>query len=337
LNRPLTSLGLLLAVFGSFFFYGVFVGLTPGFAFMLLALILVPVGSGILFFGAAYSGSFAAAPRAMGGGGGGTSGVTWAALGVAVVAILLAVAALAVAFTVQPTSNNTTINDQISSLGSNFNSLNSTLAGLGVQPSTVAIKVDWCNTDPTGQDRYCPNEFVVNQGDIVQLMFIHNDTDAHTFTLDTSPYFFQINGSDTGMRNFLTNESNAGPCSNSGTFAQESAAISGIYCLSGTSLMPVNSPPTNFKIAQNPTPANPFLPGGQGVVDIPVDNMVHVNINNESAGVVEVWGLGAFQATTPGIYEFFCHYHVSNGMFGYMIVLPNAYCSTNPSSCGVKG
>jgi plastocyanin len=324
----------LLAVFGSFFFYGVFVGITPGFAFMLLALILVPVGSGILFFGAAYSGSYAAPPRAMGGGGGASSGVTWAALGVAVVAILLAVAALAVAFTVQPSPNNTTVNDQISSLDSNLKALNSSVASLGVQPKTIAMKIDWCNTDPTGQDRFCPNEFVVNQGDTVQLMFIHNDTDAHTFTLDTSPYFFQINGSDTGMRNFLTNESNAGPCSNSGTYAQESAGVSAMYCVSGTSLLPAAG---NFRIAQNPTPANPFLPGGQGVVDVPVDNMVHINFDNESAGVVEVWGVGAFQATTPGIYEFFCHYHVSNGMFGYLIVLPNAYCASSPSSCGVKG
>jgi plastocyanin len=334
LNRSLTSVGLLVALAGTFLFYGVFVGLTPGFVAFLAALILLPIGSGVLFYGAAYRGTFSAQPAAAGGGGGATTGTVWAAIAVAVIAILLAVASLSVALNAQ--SNAGTANDQINSINSNINSVNSAVAGLGTKPATVAVKIDWCNTDPTGQDRYCPNEFVVNQGDTVQVMFIHNDTDAHTFTLD-NVYFFQINGSDTGMRNFLTNESNAGPCSNSGTFAQESAAISGIYCVSGSSLLPVTSPPTNFKIAQNPTPANPFLPGGQGVVDVPVDNMVHINFDNESSGVVEVWGIGSFQATTPGIYEFFCHYHVSNGMFGYVVVLPNAYCTSNPSSCGITG
>ncbi|HKT22498.1 MAG TPA: hypothetical protein VJR06_07825, partial [Nitrososphaerales archaeon] len=215
-------------------------------------------------------------------------------------------------------------------------SLNNALSSLGVKPTTVAVKIDWCNTDPTGQDRFCPNEFVVNQGDTVQLMFIHNDTDAHTFTLDTSPYFFQINASDTGMRNFLTNLNNAGPCSNSGTFTQESAAISGTYCVSGTSLLPVTSPPTNFRIAQNPTPANPFNSTGPTVILVPVNNQVIVNYDNETGGVVGIWGIGAFQATQPGIYEFFCHYHVSNGMFGYLVVLPNAYCTSNAAACGVK-
>ena len=333
MNRAATSVGLLLALVGSFLFYGVFVNITPGFTAFLTALILLPVGSGILFYGAAYTGSYSAQPAGAGGGGGATTGTVWAAIAVAVIAILLAGASLSIAFNAQTSANNAS--SQISQVNSNITALNGTLASGGVKPSTVAVKIDWCNTDPTGQDRFCPNEFVVNQGDIVQVMFIHNDTDAHTFTLDTSPYFFQINSSDAGMRNFLTNLNNAGACSNSGTFAQESAGISGTYCLSGTSLLPVTSPPTNFRIAQNPTPANPFNATGPSVILVPVDNQVHINYDNASAGVVGTWGIGAFKATQPGIYEFFCHYHVSNGMFGYLIVLPNAYCTANAAACGL--
>ncbi|HKT21046.1 MAG TPA: hypothetical protein VJR06_00275, partial [Nitrososphaerales archaeon] len=83
---------------GIFLFYGVFVNITPGFVAMLTALILLPIGSGVLFFGAAYRGSLSAPPMAAGGGGGASSGTVWAALAVAVVAILIAVASLSVAF-----------------------------------------------------------------------------------------------------------------------------------------------------------------------------------------------------------------------------------------------
>jgi plastocyanin len=328
LNRALASIGLALAVVGAFFFYGVFVGLTPGFLSFLLALVLVPVGSGVLFFGAAYRRPYMAQQAAMGGPSGGTSGTVWAALAVAVVAILIAVASLSVAYQAQSSASQ---NTGVSALST---SLSSALASLGSKPTTVAYKVDWCNTDNTGEDRFCPNQLVVNQGDIVQIMFIHNDTDVHTFTLDTSPYFFQINDSTTGMHNFITNANLAGACSNTGTYAQQSAAISGVYCVSGSSLL---APAGNFKIAQN---SNPAAPGngsnGISLVDVKMDNTVHVVNFNFTSGASEVWGVGSFQATQPGIYEFFCHYHVSNGMFGYLVVLPNPYCQTSPSSCGDK-
>jgi plastocyanin len=333
LNRPLTSVGLLLALFGTFLFYGVFTDLTPGFVAMLVALVLVPIGSGIAFYGAAFSGSYAVEARAVGGGGGATSGMVWAALGVAVVAILLAVASLSVAFSAQSGANDAST--KISQVNGNVTALNATLAAGGVPPQAVAVKVDWCNTDPTTQDRFCPNEIVVNQGDVVQLMFISNDTDAHTFTLLTSPYLFQINDSVSGMRNFLNNATIPGTCSNGGTFALQSANVSGIYCVSGGSLLS-SAAAGNFRIAQNPTPANPGSPGGISLVVLPVDNMLHIANFSADAGVAEVYGIGAFRATTPGIYEFFCHYHVSNGMFGYLIVLPNPYCSANPTSCGAK-
>ncbi|MDG6909482.1 MAG: hypothetical protein JRN57_01135 [Nitrososphaerota archaeon] len=313
----------MLALVGMFLFYGVFVNVTPGFIAMLSALILLPIGSGVLFFGAAYRGSLSA-PSVASGGGTTSSSTVWAALAVAVVAILIALASLSVAFQAQSTANS---NSGVSAVSS---SLNAALASLGVQPKTVAYKIDWCNTDNTGQDRFCPNQIVVNQGDIVQIMFIHNDTDAHTFTLATGYYNFQINDSMAGMHNFVTNANIPGSCSNSGTFAQESAGVSGVYCVSGTALMPVTSPATNFVVAQNgvPTISPP------SIQDVPVDNLVHMILLNTSAGYSEVYGVAAFQATQPGIYEFFCHYHVSNGMFGYLVVLPNPYCTSHATACG---
>lgn len=318
MNRSLSSVGLLLALAGAFLFYGVFADLTPGFVAFLSALILLPIGSGVLFFGAAYKGAYSAQPG-VAGGGGASSGTTYAAIAVAVVAILLALASLSVAYQAQSSANANTGVSQLSS------SLNTALSSLGVQPTTVAFKVDWCNTDNTGQDRFCPNQLVVNQGDIVQIMFIHNDTDVHTFTLDTAPYNFQINDSAAGMHDFISNTDLAGPCVN-GAYSAESQGISGTYCVSGTSLL---APGGNFRIAQNGNPAV----SPPKLLILPMNNMVHVVVFNST--VSEVWGIGSFQATQPGIYEFFCHYHVSNGMFGYLIVLPNAYCTTNAAACGL--
>lgn len=335
MNRPVASLGVLLAMLGVFLFYGVFVGLTPGFFAMMVALVTVPLGSGLAFYGAAFRGAYAVEPRAMGGGGRAASGTVWAAIAVAVVAILLAIGSLSIAFSAQASANSAST--QAAQANNGLSALNGTLANAGIAPTTVAFKVDWCNTDNAVQDRFCPNELIANQGDLVQIMFIHNDTDVHTFTM-SGAYSFQINDSETMMHNFLNNLSLNGPCLNSGTYAQESATTSGVYCVSGLSLLPPSSSsaPDIFRIAQNPTPASPGGPGGLNLQEVPVDNMVHVVQFNFTAAVSEVWGIGAFQVSTPGIYEFFCHYHVSNGMFGYLIVLPNAYCNTHAAACGVR-
>ena len=97
------------------------------------------------------------------------------------------------------------------------------------------------------------------------------------------------------------------------------------------------SPGQDFVIAQNPTPAVPL--NGSSVIILKVDNMVHF-VNTTAAAInstkTEIWGIGSFQASVPGVYEYFCHYHVSNGMFGYLVVLPNAYCDTNPTGCGLN-
>lgn len=333
MQKAAVSVGAVLALLGTFLFYGVFQDIIPGFIPMISAIILLPVGSAIAFYGAAYRRTLAAqAPAAGGAVVKGSSGTLWAAIGVAVIAIVIAGASISFALSAMNDIN--TANSQINKLNTSLVGLGSIAAAYNAPPQKVAIKVDWCNTDPTGQDRFCPSQIVVYQGDIVQLMFIHNDTDAHTFTLLTAPYNFQINASAAGMRDFLNNQTIAGDCSNSGSYAQESAGISGIYCVSGSSLLS-SSAAGNFLVAQNPTPANPGSASGIPLVILPVDNQVHFDHINMSSGAVEIWGIGAFQATQPGIYEFICHYHVSNGMYGYLIVLPNAYCNSNPSACGI--
>jgi plastocyanin len=48
-----------------------------------------------------------------------------------------------------------------------------------------------------------------------------------------------------------------------------------------------------------------------------------------------VTGTGSFVAKYAGIYEFYCVYHLQLGMFGYLVVLPNAaYGNSTSSSSG---
>jgi plastocyanin len=334
--------GLVLLFVAAILFYVVFSGgafagfivtgtdSTANFLAFLFVILALPIGSGLAFFGLSFRKPIYAA---------GTqvvyksSSVGSAALAVAVIAIIVAFAGIGVVYQSigSQSASLSTVNNQLNSLHSQVTSY---LATVNIPPKTLAYKVDWCNTDNTGEDRFCPQSIVVDQGDNVQILFIHNDTDAHTFTLLTAPYFFQINASSAGMHNFLTNQYNADNCSNSGTYAQEQANVSAIYCVSGNSLLKSG---LSFVIAQNPTPAIPL--NGSSVIILKVDNMVHF-VNTTAAAInstkTEIWGIGSFQASVPGVYEYFCHYHVSNGMFGYLVVLPNAYCDTNPTSCGLN-
>ena len=73
------------------------------------------------------------------------------------------------------------------------------------KPQVRNIKVDWVNTLNSGQDRFFLPTITVNQGDTIAITFVSNDTDAHTFTLE-SPYDFQINATVPGTRDYLKNE-----------------------------------------------------------------------------------------------------------------------------------
>jgi len=136
------------------------------------------------------------------------------------------------------------------------------------------IKVEWLNNFNSGQDRFFLPTITVNQGDTLMITFVSNDTDAHTFTLE-SPYDFQINATVPGTLDYLKNES--------------------VFNTTATNDSP------GVKVFG--TPGN-------------------------------VTGTGSFIAKYAGIYEYFCIYHVTLGMFGYLIVLPDSsYTSgTNGSS-----
>jgi len=290
--------GLILLFIAAFFFYVVFSGgafagfiitgsdATANFVAFLFVILALPIGSGLAFFGLSFRKPIYAA---------GTqvvyksSRVGSAALAVAVIAVIIAFAGIGVVYQSigAQSASLSTVSNQLNSLHSQVSSY---LATVNIPPRTIAYKVDWCNTDNTGEDRFCPGVIVVNQGDDVQILFIHNDTDAHTFTMTTTPYFFQINASSAGMHNFLTNGFNAGNCSNSGTFAQEQANLSETYCVSGNSLL---APGQGFVIAQNPTPAVP-ISNGSGILVLKVDNMVHF-VNTTAAAInstkTEIWGI----------------------------------------------
>jgi plastocyanin len=162
----------------------------------------------------------------------------------------------------------TSLQNQVNNIQSKL----STLPTMNQAPVVRNIKVEWSNTENAGQDRYYEPIIEVNQGDTVAITFVSNDSDAHTFTLE-SPYDFQMNATVPGTRNFLDHEA--------------------VFTTNATN----NSP--GVKVSG--TPGN-------------------------------VTATGSFVAKYSGIYEYFCIYHVQFGMFGYLIVLPNAaYSSANSS------
>jgi plastocyanin len=374
MNRVSAVIGLILLFVAAFLFYVVFNGgavgsfvltgssSTANFVVFLFVIIFLPIGAGLAFYGLSYRRPILAAGTAVPAYRG--SGLAKAAIALAIIAIILALGAFVTFFTVPTGASSSSVNA--------LNSKISGIASVNATPSTVFLRVDWCNADNTGQDRFCPSQITVNQGDIVVILFEHNDTDAHTFTI-TSTYSFQINGTfgapgftvinstrfSNGMHNFLNNGNFTGSCSNvpTSSFSQQKAGISGSLCVSGSSLLSSSTVGTVGVVNPTPgSPLNPSAPNG-GLIQLNDTNSVFFQepggnmsqayavaagftqfTNAETGAPVSgmTWGIAAFQATTPGIYEFFCHYHVSNGMFGYLIVLPNSQCNTNPSSCGVS-
>ena len=355
MNKIIASSGIVLVLIAGFLFLTVFSGgsvgglvitgtsSTANFAAFLFVILFLPIGAALAFFGLAYRTPILAAGTQVVYRGSGGAGK--AALALAVIAIIIGAGAFVYAFQSNQSSQISGLSSQLTTLSKSLNSS----AAVNTAPGKIAYRVDWSNTDPTGQDRFNPETIVVTQGDIVQILFEHNDTDAHTFTMfnTTTPYGFQINDTAAGMRSFLTNQNYAGNCQN-GTYAQDHSNLNGPgisfkYCVSGASLLQAGNGTNQagiFKVAANPNPASPFTPGNNSgnpsVVLLPINNVVYINAFNASAPLAEVYGMGAFQATTPGVFEYFCDYHVSNGMFGYLVVLPNAYCNSNAQACGIS-
>jgi plastocyanin len=167
------------------------------------------------------------------------------------------------------------VRGEVNSSQTNLSSLQTKLSNLPTmdqKPTIRNIKVEWTNTLNSAQDRFYLPMITVNQGDTLDITFVSNDTDAHTFTLE-SPYNFQINATVPGTRDYLQNES--------------------VFTTAATG----NSP--GVKVFGSPG---------------------------------NVTGTGSFVAKYSGIYEYFCIYHVQLGMFGYLVVLPNAaYNVSSPS------
>ncbi|HUI85692.1 MAG TPA: cupredoxin domain-containing protein [Nitrososphaerales archaeon] len=212
-----------------------------------------------------------------------------ASVGVALV-LVVCIAAIGYFSTVSGSQNGSltsevqTLQSQVSQLERNNTLLSSKVSSLPAVdqvPVTRNIKLEWSNTENSGQDRFFQSVIVVNQGDNVSVNFVANDTDAHTFTIE-SPYNFQINATVPGTHDFLKNGA--------------------VFTTPATN----NSP--GVKVSGTP--------------------------GNVSA-------TGSFIAKWSGIFEYYCIYHVTLGMFGYMIVLPNAAYSgsqsTQSSTTSVNG
>ena len=128
------------------------------------------------------------------------------------------------------------------------------------------------------------------------------------------------------MHDFLTNTYFQSSCVQA-PYSQASAGLSSTDCVSGSSLL---APGGTFRIPINPFPASSPLPPNTPKL-ITIDNTFHLISENGVAN--EAWSIASFQATIPGVFEYFCYYHVSNGMFGYLVVLPNTYCNTHSTAC----
>ena len=152
---------------------------------------------------------------------------------------------------------------------------------------TWNITMEWTNTVSSGQDRFNPQFLTIAQGDTVRITFLSNDTaDGHTFTIQLPTGIFQLNDSLPGQENFLTKTIFSG-------------AATG--CQSNGS--PVNCNTTGECV------------NGTGTT---------VACDAPSAAGAMIQSTGTFTVKEPGRYRYYCVYHESLGMQGFLIVLPNA-------------
>lgn len=175
---------------------------------------------------------------------------TIAATSLVLIAIIAMVGTVAIAQVVvsgqQGLTRTSTEITTISSVVSSTSSKDPPLALVDQTPQTRHFVVDWSNTDSSGQDRFNPPSMTVNQGDTIEITFLANDTDAHTFTLG-APYNFQINDTVPGTVNHLTNQTftttatnnspgvtvsgTPGNITGKGSFVAKSAGIYEYFCV----------------------------------------------------------------------------------------------------------
>lgn len=88
-------------------------------------------------------------------------------------------------------------------------------------------------------------------------------------------------------------------------------------------------PPYNFQINGSVPGTQDFLRNEMSFSTPPTHNSPGVVVSGKSGAVS---GVGSFVAAYAGIYEYYCVYHVQLGMFGYLVVLPNAAYSKSSST-----
>jgi hypothetical protein len=184
--------------------------------------------------------------------------------------------------------------------------------------------MEWEATLPSTQDRWFPQDIVVNQGDTVVLTLEVNDTDgAHTFTIlgPTGPngalQLTQINMSMVGQWMYHPPAESGPQFGIKVTGAPVGCDLMGqnVTCNSSTNLADGHCSASGCTIA-----------GGCSINSGPLGPctgswMLKAN-QTEIAEIQTTVTLGPF--TTPGIYRYFCTYHQEIGMIGFLIVLPNA-------------
>ena len=143
------------------------------------------------------------------------------ALAVAVVAVFLGIGAISFAY-LGSNSQISNLQSQVSSLQSAQGKLPANLTLVNQPVVSRNITVQW-ELFSVNQDRFFPDFIIVNQGDTIKLTFEDNDTgDSHTFTvvLPTAASGcgpgceYQMNMSQAGLNNFLTQTLFTGPAQN---------------------------------------------------------------------------------------------------------------------------
>jgi hypothetical protein len=184
--------------------------------------------------------------------------------------------------------------------------------------------MEWEANLPSLQDRWFPQDIVVNQGDTVILTLIVNDTDgAHTFTMiaptgtNGALQLTQINMSMVGQWMYHP------PAESGPQFGIEVAGnpvgcdIMGqnVTCNASTDLTQGNCTTNGCTIA-----------GGcsinGGALGPCTGSWMLSKNQTEIAEIQTTVTLGPF--TTPGVYRYFCSYHQEIGMIGFLVVLPNS-------------
>src|SRR5947208_1386185 len=175
---------------------------------------------------------------------------------------------------------------------------------VNVKPSDKTIRVEWTTAFDAGQDRFEPQYITVAQGDNVTIMLITNDTgDAHTFTIGLG-----------ALRNLGTTSEFV--LNNSWIGLQSGQYITGSAHNAYFAGKPTGCYDQNGQSVTCSTQKAASGTGPDGICDNTAT----------TPPACDLWSIGILgKVTVPGVYKFFCFYHQKGGMFGYLVVLPNAY------------